>query len=80
MNEIKCPNCGKVFQIDESNYESIVKQIRDHEFEKEITARKKQYEIDKESAVKLAEAKTEKKATKTAAKKETKKVEKKASK
>ncbi len=61
MNEIKCPNCGKVFQIDESNYESIVKQIRDHEFEKEITAREKQYEIDKESAVKLAEANTEKK-------------------
>ena len=61
MNEIKCPNCGKVFQIDESNYESIVKQIRDHEFEKEITAREKQYEQDKESAVKLAEANTEKK-------------------
>ena len=61
MNEIKCPNCGKVFQIDESNYESIVKQIRDHEFEKEITAREKQYELDKESAVKLAEANTEKK-------------------
>ena len=39
MNEIKCPNCGKVFQIDESSYESIVKQIRDHEFEKEITER-----------------------------------------
>ena len=61
MNEIKCPNCGKVFQIDESNYESIVKQIRDHEFEKEITAREKQYEQDKENAVKIAEANTEKK-------------------
>ena len=28
MNEIKCPNCGTVFQISETNYESIVIQIR----------------------------------------------------
>ncbi|MBR4693556.1 MAG: DUF2130 domain-containing protein [Bacilli bacterium] len=61
MNEIKCPNCGKVFQIDESSYESIVKQIRDHEFEKEITTREKQFEQDKENAVKIAEAKTKEK-------------------
>ena len=32
MNEIKCPNCGEVFQIDESNYDSIVKQIKDSEY------------------------------------------------
>ena len=57
MNEIKCPNCGKVFQIDESSYESIVKQIRDHEFEKEISEREKQYINDKESAIKIAESK-----------------------
>ena len=35
MNELKCPNCGIVFQIDEQDYESIVKQIRDNEFNKE---------------------------------------------
>ena len=35
MNEIKCPKCGTHIQIDESNYESILKQIRDKEFEKE---------------------------------------------
>ena len=57
MNEIKCPNCGKVFQIDESSYESIVKQIRDQEFVKEITEREKQYINDKESAIKIAESK-----------------------
>lgn len=60
MNEIKCPNCGTVFQIDEQDYESIVKQIRDKEFEKELSVREKQYEQDKMSAVKLAEAKIEK--------------------
>ena len=35
MNEIKCPNCGEVFQVDESGYASILKQVKDKEFEKE---------------------------------------------
>ena len=34
MNELKCPNCGTVFQIDEVDYMSIVKQVKDKEFEK----------------------------------------------
>lgn len=57
MNEIKCPKCGTVFKISESDYESIIKQIRDNEFEKEINYRNAQYEKDKETAVKLVEAK-----------------------
>lgn len=60
MNEIKCPKCGTVFQISETDYESIVKQIRDAEFEKEISVRENQYEKEKVSAVKLAEANLEK--------------------
>ena len=60
MNELKCPNCGTVFQIDEQDYESIVKQIRDKEFEREINIREAQYKNDKEQALKLAEAKAEK--------------------
>ena len=59
-NELKCPNCGTVFQIDEQDYESIVKQIRDKEFEREINLREAQYKNDKEQALKLAEAKAEK--------------------
>ena len=43
MNEIKCPNCGKVFQIDEKDYDSIAKQIRDHEFEGELQRREKEF-------------------------------------
>ena len=39
MNEIKCPNCGTIFKIDETEYDSIVKQIRDKEFDKEINLR-----------------------------------------
>ena len=60
MHEIKCPNCGTVFQIDEMDYQSIIKQIRDQEFEKEISEREKQYKIEKESAVELAKSKIEK--------------------
>ena len=30
MNEIKCPKCGTIFKIDESDYESILKQIRNN--------------------------------------------------
>ncbi len=60
MNELKCPNCGTVFQIDEQDYESIVKQIRDKEFERELSIRETQFKNDKESALKLAEAKAEK--------------------
>ena len=63
MNEIKCPNCGKVFQIDENDYESIVKQIRDHEFEREIKLREEQHRIDKENSIKIAEANIEKRLT-----------------
>ena len=56
MNEIKCPNCGKVFQIDETSYESILKQIRDDEFNKQINEREKQYKTEKANEIKIAEA------------------------
>lgn len=61
MNEIKCPNCGTVFQINETDYDKVVKQIRDKEFEKELKLRDEQHLQDKESAIKLAEANLEKK-------------------
>nr|MBB1522597.1 DUF2130 domain-containing protein [Clostridiales bacterium] len=42
MNEIKCPKCGTMFQIDEKDYDSIVKQIRDAEFNAEIKKREEE--------------------------------------
>ena len=51
MNEIKCPNCGTTFQINESEYEKIEKQIKNKEFEKELTIREKEYKLDKENEV-----------------------------
>jgi len=56
MNEIKCPKCGTVFQINEQDYDSIIKQIRDHEFERQIKEREKLFEIDKENAIKLSKS------------------------
>lgn len=58
MNEIICPHCKKAFKIDEAGFADILKQVRDHEFDKEIHERLEIAEKDKESAVKLAEAKT----------------------
>ena len=58
-HEIKCPKCGEVFQVDESGYAAIMKQVRDKEFEKELKAQKTQFETEKENAVKLATVKTE---------------------
>ena len=63
MNEIKCPNCGTVFKIDEKQYDSIVKQVRDSEFKNEIASRQEQYENDKKQAIKLAENEIEKQMT-----------------
>ena len=39
MPEIKCPKCGTVFSIDEKEYDSIVKTIKDGEFEKSLKER-----------------------------------------
>lgn len=57
MNEIKCPSCGKVFQIDEKDYESIVKQIRNHEFEEELRRREKEFTKEKNSELEKLENK-----------------------
>jgi hypothetical protein len=56
MNEIICPKCNKAFKVDEAGYADILKQVRDHQFEEELEKRLKLAEIEKENAVKLAEA------------------------
>ena len=58
MNQIKCPKCGEVFTIDEQDYESIVKQIKDHEYKEDLARMEKQHEKELEKAVQLAEADT----------------------
>jgi len=60
MNEIKCPNCNKVFKVDESGLAEIVKQVRDREFEKEISEREKVWKENTDKSVELATERTEK--------------------
>ena len=39
MAEIRCPHCGEVFQVDETEYAEIARQVRDAEFQRELAAR-----------------------------------------
>ena len=56
MNEIKCPQCGTVFQVDETGYAKIVSQIRDSEFARELEQRERSLVEQREQAVRLAVA------------------------
>lgn len=39
MTELKCPHCGQVFTVDANELDSIVKQIRDGEFQHDLDTR-----------------------------------------
>ena len=56
MNEIKCPKCGTVITVDENDYESIVKQVRDQEFAQELAERQRLLESERERALEVARA------------------------
>jgi len=60
MQEIKCPNCGEVFQVDESGYQQIVMQIRDKEFEKELERREQELLKNKDSEIELMRVREQK--------------------
>ena len=61
MHEIKCPNCGQVFQVDETGYAEIVRQIHDVEFEKELEQRVKELEKSSQNDMRIAKLEQEKK-------------------
>lgn len=61
MQEIKCPNCGTVFQVDESEYAQILRQVRDEEFKKELEYRAKDLEEKKKTDVQIVRMEQEKK-------------------
>jgi len=72
MNEeIICPHCKKAFKVDEAGFADILKQVRDHEFERELIDRMEMMEKDKENAVKLAEANAKNELQADVAKKDT---------
>ena len=67
MNEIKCPQCGTVFQVDETGYAKIVSQIRDSEFARELEQRERSLVEQREQAVRLAVAQERSRAQESAA-------------
>ena len=59
MNQIKCPKCGTVFTIDESQYDNIVRQVRDHEFQKDLAERVELAKKEQLSALELERQKVQ---------------------
>lgn len=59
MNQIKCPKCGTVFTIDESQYDNIVRQVRDQEFQKDLAERIELAKKEQQSALELARQKAQ---------------------
>ena len=49
MKELKCPKCGNVFTVDESDYADIVNQVKNAEFHAEVSRRLK--EMEKQQAL-----------------------------
>ena len=39
MRELKCPHCGNVFSVDENDYAALLNQVRNSEFEAELSRR-----------------------------------------
>lgn len=54
MQEIKCPKCGAIIQVDKSDYQNIVAQVRDEQFEAEIEKRMAQINKQKQTEYDLA--------------------------
>lgn len=59
MPEIVCPHCHTAFQVDESGYAEMLRQVRDKEFNKQVAERLALAERDKETALQLARAQLE---------------------
>lgn len=70
MQEIKCPNCGEVIQVDESDYAQIVQQVRDKEFEKELSRREQELKSMRETELQLLRAQQERERASAVSKKE----------
>ena len=59
MKELKCPNCGQVFQVDEADYANIVSQVKNAEFDAEVNRRLAELHERQKAEQELATAKTE---------------------
>ena len=70
MQEIKCPKCGSVFQVDESGYAAILKQVRDSEFERDLEDRLSEIEQGKTAEMELVKERSRRELSEMLAEKE----------
>ncbi len=56
MHPITCPHCQKTFKMDDAGFADIMKQVRNQEFEKEITEKVSAAKKEKDAELKIAEA------------------------
>ena len=70
MQEIRCPKCGEVFQVDATGYEQIVRQVRDKEFTDEVKRREKELESKREQELELIRLQEEKEYSESITKKD----------
>jgi len=57
MNKLICPKCKETFKVDEAGFSELLRQVRDDQFEEDLKKRLLLENKEKESALKLAEAK-----------------------
>ena len=57
MKELKCPQCGNVFKVDEADYASIVSQVKNSEFEAEVCKRLDELKAQQTAQQQVKEAK-----------------------
>ena len=70
MQEIRCPNCGEVFQVDETGYQQIAHQVRDQEFMKELKRREEELHAGRKRELELVRLQDERQHEAALAKKE----------
>ena len=59
MKELKCPNCGSAFVVDEADYTSIVSQVKNAEFDEEVNRRLAEIEKQQQAEQKANAIKAE---------------------
>ncbi len=56
MKELKCPHCGNVFTVDESDYAALLGQVKNAEFESELARRVHELEQNQQARVQAQQA------------------------
>jgi len=65
MAKIKCPKCGEVFSVDDSTYDEILSQVKNNEFEKELSRRVEEIEKQNKTQLELVKEQTKNSQEKT---------------